>query len=199
MGELKISIVMMNKIEKNNFQKDSKDAALKYLEYRDRTCCEMRQYLDSKKYCTEDINETIEYLIDMGYLCDESYIDKYIDYGISKGKGLFKIKHELMQKGIDSDLINEGLDNCEKLNVQNEKNRAMIQVNKILGNVEIKSTNDCYEFGSDDEYKLKAEKYKEQQRVKSKVARRLNSLGYSRSIIFDIINEIFNSEDDFVI
>lgn len=174
-------------------RKNCKDVALAYLEHRDRTCNEMQLYLQRKEYSIEEIKETIEYLVDMGYLCDETYVKKYIDYSISKSKGFFKIKIELIKKGINEDLINVLLEESEYLDIENEKQRAMSEALKMLKNFE-KSN---YYINNSDEH-FDAEKYKEIQKLKAKIGRRLNSLGYSNQIVFSTINKLFKSDEEFL-
>lgn len=171
----------------NKRLKDSRGVALRHLEHRDRTCREMRQYLESKGYLEKEIDDTISYLLDMKYLCDESYVKKYVDYASSKGKGSLKIKAELHKKGIDNELINETLNSCETFEVENESSRAMAQALKIMRTVEDDILPDF-----NDDFNTKSQKYKELQKIKAKIARRLNSLGYSHDVIFLTINEVFN-------
>nr|WP_315023298.1 regulatory protein RecX [uncultured Aminipila sp.] len=164
------------------------DVALKHLANRDRTCQEIKKHLNEKEYSTDEIEETVDYLLEMNYLNDELYIEKYIEYAVSKGKGSAKIKGELRNKGVDKQLIDEVVSCSETLASQNERERAYIEALKIVQNVKIEDLSDC-----DNDFNRKAQKFKELQRIKAKVARKLESRGYSRNVIFDIIDNIFNS------
>jgi SOS response regulatory protein OraA/RecX len=168
---------------------DPRDVALKHLAHRDRTCQEMRKHLREREYTAEEIESAINYLLDMNYLNDVTYTEKYIEYGVSKGKGSLKIKGELLQKGIDKYLVEDILSCSEKLETQNERERALEQALKIVSNIKINVLYDC-----DDDFNTKAQKYKELQRIKTKVARRLENLGYSRDVIFATVDEVFNNK-----
>ncbi len=170
-------------------KKNPIDVALKHLANRDRTCQEIKKHLKEKEFSTDEIEETVGYLLEMNYLNDELYIKNYIEYAASKGKGSAKIKGELRNRGVDKQLIDKVVSSCDTLASQNERERAYSEALKIVQNVEIKDlAADC-----DDDFNRKAQKFKELQRIKAKVARRLESRGYSRTVIFDIIDNIFNS------
>ncbi|MBN7772870.1 regulatory protein RecX [Clostridium aminobutyricum] len=172
-------------------KKDAIDAALKYLAHRDRTCQEIRLHLSEKGYDKEEIEKAVTYLFDMKYLDDAAYVEKYMEYAVSKGKGRAKIKHELKEKGIDKDLLEDLLCSSESLTGQNERKRAYAEAVKILGNTKLKFSTDC-DDDLDNDFNKKMLKYKEMQKVKAKVGRRLESLGYSRDVIFTTIEEIFS-------
>lgn len=170
-------------------KKNPIDVALKHLANRDRTCQEIKKHLKEKEFSTDEIEETVGYLLEMNYLNDELYIKNYIEYAVSKGKGSAKIKGELWNKGVDKQLIDEVVSSCDTLASQNERERAYSEALKIVQNVQIKDlAADC-----DNDFNRKAQKFKELQRIKAKVARRLESRGYSRTVIIDIIDNIFNS------
>lgn len=183
--------------EKEKDKKNAADEALKHLAHRDRTTMEMRHHLEDKGFDREEIEKTIEYLADMHYIDDVSYVEKYVQYAISKGKGSVKIKLELKEKGIAPELLDDLKSYSEELAGQSERERAYEQALKVLGSKSITS----YEEDETDEigngFERKKQRYQEIQKLKAKIARRLESLGFSRDVIFSAIEEVFASNPKF--
>lgn len=177
----------------NNKEKKKKDvleAAMSYLAQRDRTSYEVCEYLKKKEYSKQEIEETILYLREMNYIEDTFYAQRYMEYAASRGKGPVKIKGELLKKGISSEIINELILGEAAFDKNNERQRALEQAEKIMRNL-----SDSFKIYEEDDYQTKAYKYKEQQKIKGKVGRRLAGLGYSQDIVFSIINEIFQENN----
>lgn len=175
--------------EKEKGKKNAADEALKHLAHRDRTTMEMRRHLADKGFNQEEIEKTITYLTDMHYIDDVSYVEKYVQYAISKGKGSVKIKHELKEKGIDSDLLDDIRNYSEEVAGQSERERAYEQALKVLGNKALTAVDEDEAEEMDREQKI--QQYKERQKVKAKIARKLEGLGFSRDVIYSTIEEIF--------
>lgn len=175
--------------KKKKQKPDPLESALKHLAYRDRTCQEMRRHLEEKEYSQEEIQQAMTYLLERHYLDDEAYVERYVEYGISKGKGLAKIRHELRQKGIDKLLLEELGDRFEELNKPAERARALEQGQKLLAGLGWVEPD-----GEPEDYEEKKQRYKELQKVKAKVARRLESQGYSMDEIFYVLGELFSGE-----
>ncbi|QHI71236.1 regulatory protein RecX [Aminipila terrae] len=178
-----------NKEDLTVVKKNPVDSALKYLASRDRTCMEIQKYLTEKEFSSEEIQQAISYLLNLNYLNDEVYAEKYIEYAISKGKGIMKIKNDLRQKGIEQEIIDDKVSSSEDLAAKEERKRALNQALKIIENTKIEYLTDW-----DCDFQEKEQKYKEIQRIKGKIARRLQGLGYSPDVIFNIINDIFKNE-----
>lgn len=89
--------------------------ALKYLNYKQRSTKELSKYLHKQNYSKEQIDYTIEKLIDQELINDKLYTERFVKQRIDynpKGKKLLKL--ELQQKGISEAIINqslEGIDN----------------------------------------------------------------------------------------
>lgn len=147
-----------------------REAAVRYLENRPRTCTEMKRRLTEKGFEKEEIEKTVEELISLGLLNDREYVNMYINYGFSKGKGIRLIKYELYEKGISSEDIDEGISEYEEEYGYDfsagEKERAMAYALKIC------------EDGSIDE------------KTKARLARRLSSKGFESRVIYSVINEL---------
>ena len=107
--------------------------AYSYLGLRSRTKKEMETYLAQKaeiySYGPEIIQAFIDHLIEQGYLNDRKFIDIYVlaRQGI-KQKGTSVLKNELLQKGIERELIDQYFDE----NPQNEDVLAAKLFHKII-------------------------------------------------------------------
>lgn len=82
------------------------DTAVYYITFKDRTVKELCDKLADKGYSSEEIKESIELLCEYGYLNDTNYTLSYIKANSSK-KGFNRIRMELVNKGIDRDVISE--------------------------------------------------------------------------------------------
>lgn len=178
-----------NKEDLTVVKKNPVDSALKYLASRDRTCQEMKKYLSEKGFSAEEIQHAINYLLDMNYLNDEVYAEKYIQYAILKGKGIIKIKNELRQKGIEQELIDDIVSSSEDLASHNERKRAFVQALKMMENWSISDLSD-----GEDGFEMRVQRQKELQRIKMKLARKLEYLGYSSGVIVDTIDKVLYNQ-----
>lgn len=154
--------------------KDIKDVALRHLEYRERSTYEVKKHLKEKGYPESEIEEAIDYLQEFHYLDDARYCEHYMNYALSKGKGSLRIKRELGEKGISSELIQTAIEN--QLDYTMEWENAMKQVEKIIG---ISHTSD------DEEGMIQLDS-----KLKAKIGRRLSSLGYHTGMIYEILGKI---------
>ena len=85
------------------------DRALTYLEKGMKTEKGIRDYLLSKSYLEESVDNAVEKLKEYGYINDEAYAESYIKT-YSSSKGAKRIKYDLISKGVDKSLIDEKLD-----------------------------------------------------------------------------------------
>ena len=141
-----------------------KDTAFRYLESRPRTVKQMRDKLREKGFDDEAIDETVEELIDYGYLNDEDFAITYIGYCFSKGKGLKLIRYELKTKGVDENTIEDAMMKYSEENdydfSEGEYDRAMDVASKIRP------------FDT------------------SKAARKLTSRGFESSVVWEVIGKL---------
>lgn len=151
---------------------ETRNDALKYIANRPRTVEEMRQHLRKKGRNEESINKVIDDFISCKYLDDVKYTEMYIRYAFGKKKALFRIKYELQQKGVKDFDIEDGIYMYEEENnvdiKEIEYENARREAEKILGKL--------------GEEEIEKKHY-------DKVARRLNSLGYSAGTITGILGE----------
>lgn len=150
---------------------ETRNDALRYIANRPRTVEEMREHLRNKGRSEESINQVIEDFISCKYLDDVKYTEMYIRYALGKKKALFRIKYELQQKGVKEFDIEDGIylfedENSVDIN-EIQRENAYKEADKILG-----------KLGEEIEKKHL-----------DKLARRLNTLGYSSSVIASILGE----------
>ncbi|MCI6276352.1 MAG: recombination regulator RecX [Clostridium sp.] len=146
----------------------AKSTALKILERTLKTESEIREKLIAKGYDENITEETIEFLKSYNFINDESYVKLFVKEKL-KSKGKNKIKFDLQQKGIDSELISKAFleisDDVEKLKAK----ELCIKKYNILK----KSTDD-------------------ERKIKEKLFRYLVSRGYDFSLSNEIIKETIN-------
>ena len=88
--------------------------ALKILTRMDKTEQELEDALNRAGFSTEAVREAMDYVRSFGYLNDASYARKYVDCYKDR-KSCQRIRFDLMKKGIDKDLVNEAIENCEDM------------------------------------------------------------------------------------
>lgn len=163
------------------------DAAMKHITHRDRSAMEIKEHLKKKEYEQEEIQDAVDYLLHMKYIDDKDYAQRYAQYTSQKGKGIIKVKNDLTQKGISEEIIRGVLEDDELFSRENERERAFNQAEKIIcGLPHIEG------FTEDDDYETKTSKYKEFQRIRGKIGRRLIGLGYSQDVVFSVTDEILH-------
>ena len=89
-------------------KKSAIDKAYEYLYRYPKTEKELKIYLFKHWYSEEEVNKTIEILKKEWLINDKKFAESYI-YSeiIKKGKPVAIIKQKLIQKGIDSDIVDE--------------------------------------------------------------------------------------------
>lgn len=142
---------------------DIKDAALKYLTSRSRTCGEMNKHLEKQGFHPDAIREIIEHLKELHYLDDFDYSCRYLEYAFGKGRGFLRARRELEEKGVDRETIQLAFEEYES--GETELERAEKQAAKI------------------------AEGRVMDQKLPGKIGRRLNSMGYSADVIYQVVGK----------
>lgn len=89
-------------------------AAVTMLAGRMLTCREVFDRLRRKGYSVSVSETVVEKFLEAGYLDDARYAELYICDAVNPGaKGLYRIRQELLQKGISASVIQEAIDNTE--------------------------------------------------------------------------------------
>ena len=103
----------INKIKEDNKIYEAYDKSLKYINKRMRSTLEMDTYL--KDYPSKVKEDIINRLTKEGYINDLNYIKYYISDQINlTNKGYYKIKQELIKRGLKEEDIINALDNIDK-------------------------------------------------------------------------------------
>jgi SOS response regulatory protein OraA/RecX len=166
---------------------NARDLALKYLSRCDRTALEVKKHLGLKGISEEEIQDCLSYLSECGLIDDENYCDKYILYGMEKGRGPIRLERDLLEKGVSSDVIKLGLethfgDGGEQKAARAYMNKLLRQIDRdLLGGTE---NLDCDEISEEDERPTLSEK------EIAKIGRRLASQGYHSNVIYELLNKL---------
>lgn len=92
---------------------NSRDYALRLIEFRDRTEKELREKLVAKGYIEEQIEDTIEFLKNYGYIDDGRYAAHFTQDAINLKKwGKIRIRTELLRKGIDREIVDFAIEDA---------------------------------------------------------------------------------------
>ncbi len=88
-------------------QSNAKSAALRLLTVRDRSVQEMKERLE-RNYTKEEVAETVDYLVEIGYLDDLRYARNHVDYrNRNRPTGNYLLRLELGKKGISDQIIDQ--------------------------------------------------------------------------------------------
>lgn len=147
--------------------KTAMDVASKYLANRMRTVAEVRKRLVEKEFSESEIDDCVNELIGLRYLDDYEYAKRYYEYSAEKKRGSLRAKRELEEKGVDKETIKFAYED-------------FLYENKID---EYKIALDVAEFTVDG-----AEM---DEKMRAKIARKLQSRGFSSDIIIKVINAKF--------
>ncbi|MBR2679010.1 MAG: RecX family transcriptional regulator [Bacilli bacterium] len=102
---------LLIEIDKYNQECDVYYIALTSINNRFKSTYELRQFLIKKEYPEDLIDKAIDKLLKQGYLNDRMYARSYINNQlITTNKGPYKIRKELSEKKIDSDIIEDEIE-----------------------------------------------------------------------------------------
>jgi len=138
------------------------EKALAFLEKRDRTKREVADRLAKAGYSGETIERTIERLREAGFVDDADYAARYLDVLVAKGGGSLRIREEMRRKGLPDGLVRDTIE----AGIGDERARALAAAQKALASVP---------EGTDP------------QKAIARVSRKLISLGFSYSVIGELM------------
>ncbi len=144
-----ISDQMLPKIREDNSYYEAYYNTLKSLNSKYKSVSETKKYLYNKEYDKDIVEKVIDNLINQGYLNDNNYCISYINNQIiTTNWGPYKIKNELIKKGIGESIIDENIkvfDDelqrsrinkiIDKLIKSNRTKAGIVLKNKIISNV----------------------------------------------------------------
>lgn len=151
------------------------DVASRFLQTRMKTKSQLEKHLQSKEYPEEQIKKVVSQFEEYGYINDSDYAAVYISHCIPKGQTMWRIKRELIERGISETNIEAGLEKYIEETVHNpvedEFHRGKVQAEKIIGN-----------------------QYPVDSKLLAKAGRKLVSLGYRSETVYAILGEFMKGK-----
>lgn len=107
---------------------EARDYAFHYLSYRPRSVLEIARRLKQRGYDSNTVTMVVEHLQNYKFLDDEAFTKMWIQSRLNyKPSGRRKIYGELLQKGIDREIIERHL---SEITMENEELLAMALISK---------------------------------------------------------------------
>lgn len=157
----------LDEIIKKCEESNAYNYALNILNNRDYTSMDIKNKLKQKQYSIQTIESVLSKLESYGFIDDEKYIKKYVDYSLNiKKTGKNKIMYDLKSKGLKSSEI-ESIEVNEEIQFSNAYDLALKKLKSINSN----------------------------KRIEDKIFRYLLSKGYDFDMIKRVIRKIFDSID----
>ena len=150
---------------------DVRTAAVRYLGMRPRTKQQVIKYLRQKGFPEEGIAETVAELEEYKYIDDFSYSVMYFRYGFEKGRGVMRIRRELSEKGVGSDVIDMAYEELEEVPDQYETARKIAM--EMIRDMDMEEM-----------------EYDEKRRIKARIGRRLAGRGFPSDVIYKVLDSL---------
>jgi regulatory protein len=167
----KIDDSIIDDINYDNMKYDVYYVALSSIKSRMKSISDLRESLLKKEYPDNFIDEAIDKLINQGYLNDEIFVKSFINNQmVTTSNGPYKIKRELLNRNIDSNIID---DNLEIFTDEEQ----LIRIEKIINK------------------KLKTNSSRGGYILRTKLFNDLINLGYDSNLINRVLNNISFEND----
>ena len=193
------------------------EAALRLLDFQDRTSAELKEKLLKKGFQESHVGEAVAYLQDSGIIDDRRYAELFAAGRFDAGKGRSWIRNKLAMKGVSRDIIDEALEAA--LQEVDERILCLEKALSICGlseDFEVTAEGEIipvsHDFGTDlDESdaaewepvryfyrKVPADEtdrnviYKAHEKAKASLTRRLITAGYPAGMAFEAVRKIDN-------
>ncbi len=178
-----------------------REAALKILNYSDKTSFELRKKLMEKGFEEEYVNLVIGSLLESGIVDDSRYARIYIKSKTESGKGYMWIKNKLYQKGVESSVVEYAFEDLKYVEgeggIESERTLCLKKALTLTGlsscceidvSGELVPLEGLESSDLNERYGLKADaSYKDRQKAKASIMRRLASAGFSAdSVIYAV-------------
>lgn len=150
---------------------DVREKAVSYLNSRPRTRQEVIRHLKDKGFTENEILETVDELQQYHYIDDLAYSRMYFEYGFEKGRGRARIRRELVEKGVPSDLIEIAYDELE--DIPDEFETALAIAETAVRGIDPEEL-----------------EYPEKRRLEGKIGRKLAGRGFSMDTIRKVISRL---------
>ncbi|MBQ9061189.1 MAG: regulatory protein RecX [Firmicutes bacterium] len=153
------------------------ERASRYLAYKPRTRQELCRHLKERGFGSDEINACADQLEEYKLLNDLEYASLYIESMLQRGRGMDRIRRELMTKGVDRNTIEDAIAQMEDL--PDEEEIAMDQAMQMLDGVHLKGLD-----------------YQEREKIKARIARRLASRGFRADTIYRIARKAMDRAEE---
>lgn len=150
---------------------DVREKAVSYLNSRPRTRQEVMRHLKDKGFSEEEILETVKELEEYHYIDDLAYSRMYFEYGFEKGWGRNRIRRELAEKGVSSEIIEIAYDELEE--VPDEFEMALSIAGSIVRGIDPSEL-----------------EYSEKRKLEGRIGRRLAGRGFSMDTIHKVAGRL---------
>lgn len=150
---------------------DVREKAVSYLNSRPRTRQEVMRHLKDKGFSEEEILETVKELEEYHYIDDLAYSRMYFEYGFEKGRGRNRIRRELAEKGVSSEIIEIAHDELEE--VPDEFEMALSIAESIVRGIDPSEL-----------------EYSEKRKLEGRIGRRLAGRGFSMDTIHKVAGRL---------
>ncbi len=121
-----ISEDLYEEIRKDVVLKRAKSRSLHLLTDMGRTEVELRKKLTKDEYPADIVEAAIDYVKSYGYIDDPAYARDYIDSRKGK-KSRKELYYQLLEKGLDRDLVNEAMEKCYEKEDAGEAIRTLMR------------------------------------------------------------------------
>lgn len=149
--------------------------ALKMLERRDRSVGEIRHKMRLKKFGPEDIEKTVQVLIEKKFLDDEKFARNFVRNQLKiKPIGKFRLEQKLKEKYIKAEIIQLAIDQIDS--------KSELELAKSAVDRWMKRQN----------FELKVLDYGEKQKYKIKLSRHLISRGFNWEVVKEVLQKLLN-------
>ena len=148
------------------------DRAAKYLAYKPRTRRELLQHLREKGVDADDAEQCVETMESYHLVDDLEYSRMYIETMLERGRGMDRIRRELAGKGVDRNTIEDALAEIGEL--PDESEIALRRALDMLYQTDVMSM-----------------EYEEQQKVRARIARKLNRQGFRTETVYSAVRKAF--------
>jgi regulatory protein len=98
-------------LDRQKAMEEPLNIALNYLSYQPRTVFEIKKHLEKKGFDHEIKHEVIEFLLERKYLNDRDFVELFVRSKVKyKARSKFAFKYQLKQKGVNSQTIDDVLE-----------------------------------------------------------------------------------------
>lgn len=94
-------------------KKSASEQAVSYLARREHSALELTHKLEKAGFDEVDIDNTLSQLQQAGLQSDQRYAESFVNSRINRGYGSIRIRMELKERGVASDLITDSLQQAD--------------------------------------------------------------------------------------